>query len=180
MTSAPALPPPGRKRKHRSVSVDVAACFFLVVRGGHRLPIHGIQLAFLEGIKEVRSVLLGVLGVDPYQPWEMQHEPPLALRPWHEGTGDYDPPENDPRYMVPLQKEAHAKVTKEVDRPAIDKTRRSAKTQALHAARMNSLDDQLDETIMKVARKNAWWPKKGKRKIRGRGFAKAPAPDRRP
>lgn len=180
MTRPPATPPPGRRRKHRPLVVDIAACLYR-------------------------------LGIDPNETWEMQHEPPLALRPFDPVTNDYDPPENDYRHLVPMQKAVHAQVTKEVDRPAIDKTRRVAKKHAKHARAMDlwpfandgrerpsgfasnfgrnyvnngeesgsprkHVDVDADKLVRSkrtaIGRKMHWWPKG--RKIRSRGFQKRP------
>lgn len=137
--SAPALPPAGRPRKHRSKSVELNACLHL-------------------------------LGIDPSLPFQWQHEPPLGTRPFIPELDDYEPRENDYRHLRPMQTPAHAKVTKEVDRPAIDKTRRVAKSQLAHQRRLLVKDDGgVDEALAAMKRKRAWG--KG-RKLQSRGFAR--------
>jgi hypothetical protein len=136
--SAPQLPPPKRKRRHRPVSVERDAC---LIR----------------------------LGIDPARPWDMHHEPALARRPWSEEAGDYEPAENDPRYMVPMQKAAHQERTSTVDRPEIDKTRRAAEGQQEHRLRMLAKGGELtsDSASMDRSKKGSW--PKG-RKMQSRGF----------
>lgn len=121
MITGPAIPPTGRKRKSRSLRVELNMCLHL-------------------------------LGVDPDQPWEVQHEPPLGIRPFNSELDDYEPGENDFRYMRPMQKAQHKEVTSTVDRPAIDKTRRLAKArQALIEA-----TDRTQARIEKPKRKYRW------------------------
>jgi hypothetical protein len=62
-----------------------------------------------------------LLGLDP-KAVEWHHEPPLKLRPW---TGeDYDPPQHDPKHIVPLPIIDHRERTATTDIPAIAKTNR--------------------------------------------------------
>lgn len=65
-----------------------------------------------------------MLGLDPEQV-DWHHEPPLKLRPWT-GT-DYDPPQLDPRHIVPLPKAEHRARTATVDLPAVARTTRLLK-----------------------------------------------------
>lgn len=132
--SAPATPPPNRRRKHRSAAVERDACLLL-------------------------------LGFDLAKPIEWHHQPSLALRPWDEATQDFIPGENDPRFLRPLQKAAHAEETKQL-RPQVDKTRRVVKKQARHLAFMTPQD----LTPVLKAKVKRPWPKA--RKIQSRGFAK--------
>lgn len=175
MARTPSLPPSKRARKHRSKSVELSACLYLLTQAGEEIPFHVLR----SSIEVALKFCLELLGVDPTLPWQMQHEPPLALRPFNETIDDYEPGENDYRYMRPMQKEAHAKVTHEVDRPAIDKTRRNAKTQAKHAAAMLPQSEALALAYSHGAvhgyRKGlaigaGKWPKG--RKIQSRGFPK--------
>lgn len=128
--AAPALPPAGRKRKHRSLTIEVSACLFLLAKEGAPLPLKPTSLTDWLGS------CLRMLGVDPTKPWEMQHEPPLAARPFDDLTYDYVPRENDYRFLRPMQTPEHKKVTKEVDRPQVDKTRRQGEGQARHREAM--------------------------------------------
>lgn len=92
----------------------------------------------------------------------MQHDPPLGIRPFNVELDDYEPAENDPRFMYPMQEPAHKEVTSKVDRPAIDKARRQAKKEAAHQERMAVKP----EKTKRQRRKKAW----AKRKIPSRPF----------
>lgn len=116
-----------------------------------------------------RDACLYALGIDPTKPWEIQHSPPLALRPFIPELDDYDPPENSPRHMFPLQQPDHAKITKEVDRPAIDKARRQAKGELRHLAAIAEKGYGIDEALARVRGRKRAWPKG---KMRSRGFEK--------
>lgn len=136
--AAPALPPAGRKRKHRPLSVERDACLY-------------------------------ALGVDPTLPWEMQHDPPLASRPWDAEAQDYVPAENDPRHMRPMQKQEHKQVTKEVDRPRVDKARRQGEGQAAHReAMIGKAFPSQKAQLREIAKRQKKWPKG--RPIQSRGF----------
>jgi hypothetical protein len=66
------------------------------------------------------------LGLDP-DAVDWHHEPPLKMRPW---TGeDYDPPQLDPRHIVPMPRVNHRQRTATADIPAIAKTRRVTKAE---------------------------------------------------
>jgi hypothetical protein len=83
---------------------------------------------------------------------EWHHEPPLSLRPWV--GDDYDPPESDPRHLVPIEKYLHVERTAKTDTPAAAKTRRQAKRQLEHVQKM-----------LGEAERVSRWPK---RKLRSR------------
>ena len=58
------------------------------------------------------------LGLDPADvQWD--HNPALGLRPVNAAGDDYDPPQLDPRYIVPMATASHALKT---DGPAHDKS----------------------------------------------------------
>lgn len=126
----PATPPEGRKRKSRSLGVEFCACLYLYLKTGKALDF--ARLDFRQTIEEMRDTMLTHLGVDPDEPWDIQHEPPLGIRPFSKEKNDYEPAENDYRYMVPMQRRKHKEVTSEVDRPNIDRTRRLAKAHGAH------------------------------------------------
>ena len=103
---------------------------------------------------------LMMLGFDPkHVQWD--HFPSLGLRPVNASGTDYDPPQHDPRYIVPMTTIAHAVKT---NGPAHDKSQsdkgRIAKTKRLEANRLAaqiraSLDaDSLPE--WKPQWKRAW------------------------
>lgn len=137
MTNSPALPPPKRARKHRSKSVELSACLYLLTQAGEEIPFHVLR----SSIEVALKFCLKRLGVDPTLPWEIHHEPPLALRPFDPIADDYDPRENDYRRMRPIQKAGHAEETKRL-RSAVDKTRRLAKAQAKHSQFIDRKSDR--------------------------------------
>jgi hypothetical protein len=63
------------------------------------------------------------LGLDPDNV-DWHHSPALGLRRWDEATGDYDPPANDPRRIVPMARTTHHERTAAVDIPAVAKAKR--------------------------------------------------------
>lgn len=69
---------------------------------------------------------LRALGMEPKEV-EFQHDPPLAMRVWVPERHDYDPPENDPRYIRPMSKAEHREVTAKRDIPQIARTKRLAR-----------------------------------------------------
>jgi hypothetical protein len=84
----------------------------------------------------------------------MQHEPSLGIRPYNPELDDYEPGENDFRYMRPMQKAQHREVTSKVDRPMIDKTRRLAKAR-------QALVEATDRTQPRAEKKRKYrWPKR--------------------
>lgn len=101
---------------------------------------------------------LRALGFEP-KDIEWQHDPPLALRVWVPERGDYDPPENDPRYIRPMPRAEHREVTAKRDIPAIAKTKRLSRKQAEFRRRM--LEPELDQPPP---------AKRSKRKIPSRPF----------
>lgn len=50
------------------------------------------------------------LGLDPAKV-DWHHTPPLQLRPLNGAGTDYDPPQLDPRHIVPLARADHQRVT---------------------------------------------------------------------
>lgn len=116
-----------------------------------------------RSLRVERDACLIALGIDPTKPWHMQHAPALGCRPFYPELDDYAPAENDPRHMFPMQEAAHKKVTHEVDRPAVDKTRRQAKDQFRHFIAM------VGESSPTRQEKRSKWPS---RKLQSRGFEK--------
>lgn len=96
------------------------------------LPPKGQKRKNVSLLVKLRSALR-LAGLDPDEPIEWDHDPPLAQRPWIEEIQDYDPPENDDKYLIPRQKKLHREKTAKIDAPAIAKTRRLAKAQQAHA-----------------------------------------------
>lgn len=103
---------------------------------------------------------LRALGLDP-KDVEWQHEPPIAMRVWVPERGDYDPPENDPRYIRPMPKAEHREVTAKRDIPAIAKTKRLSRKHEELRRRMLEPDAEPEPP-----------GKRGKRKIPSRPFPK--------
>jgi hypothetical protein len=98
---------------------------------------------------------LRAMGLEP-KLVEFQHDPPLALRIWVPERGDYDPPENDPRYIRPMAKEEHREVTAKRDIPAIAKTKRLSKTHEEFRQKMLAKDQGDDPPPPKKVLR---WPK---------------------
>lgn len=117
---------------------------------------------------ELRAALRAA-GLDPDQPIEYDHVPPLAQRPWNEELQDFEPAENDDRYLVPRQKAVHREKTAKEDAPAIAKTRRQAKGELRHLAAIAEKGSGIDEALAHVRGRKRGWPK---RKMRSRGFQK--------
>lgn len=89
-----------------------------------------------------RDACLILLGLDPSEPIEWHHTPPLALRE-RLPDGSYNPPANDPRHIVPMGKQAHkdqtygtSKARAGGDRFEIDKMNRITKKQEKARQRM--------------------------------------------
>ena len=57
------------------------------------------------GVRLEACLLL--LGLDPADV-EWHHSIPLGLRPVNDAGDDYDPPQLDPKYIVPMESAAHA------------------------------------------------------------------------
>lgn len=81
------------------------------------------------------------LGLDP-KTAELDHDPALGLRPFSTVTGDYDPPENDPRYLVWRDSVEHRKKTSGTkatsagsDVHLIAKSKRIRRKEAVHQTR---------------------------------------------
>lgn len=106
---------------------------------------------------------LRALGMEP-KTVEFQHDPPLGVRIWVPERNDYDPPENDPRYIVPMAKEDHREVTAKRDIPAIAKTKRLSKTHEEFRQKMLAKDSG---DVPPETKKSRWggrkFPKKGKK-----------------
>lgn len=100
------------------------------------------------------AACLILLGFDLDEPIEWHHSPPIAQRAW-DGRA-YDPPANDPYYIVPMGKAAHRKRTAEIDIPAIAKTKRITKAQEEFRTRM--LAKSTGEPA--PPRKGRQWPKR--------------------
>ena len=61
------------------------------------------------------------------------HRPALSHRPYDEAKGDYDPPENDPRYIVPMLAEENKALADGNHRPLSGDTSVAAKLKRLSA-----------------------------------------------
>lgn len=99
---------------------------------------------------------LRALGLEP-KLVEFQHDPPLAMRVWVPEKNDYDPPENDPRYIRPMAKADHKEVTAKKDIPEIAKTKRLSKAQQEFRDRM-------------LAKAPGEKPERPKSRLKGRSF----------
>ena len=112
------------------------------------------------GLAVKLEAALRQLGLDP-KTAELDHDPALGLRPFSTVTGDYDPPENDPRYLVWRDPVAHRKKTSGTkatsagsDVHLIAKSKRIRRKEATHALYMStdSFAD-LDRAMGSFARK---------------------------
>lgn len=97
-------------------------------------PPRGARKAMTLGVK-LRAALR-LAGLDPDQPIDFDHDPPLGLRLWDEEAGDFIPPSNDDRYIVPRGKPVHAEKTAKRDIPEIARTKRLSSDQEEHRRRM--------------------------------------------
>lgn len=62
------------------------------------------------GVKLAASLLRLGFTLDEIQApgaIEWQHDPPLKERRWDDAAGDFDPPQHDPRFMLPMRKADH-------------------------------------------------------------------------
>lgn len=78
---------------------------------------------------------LRALGLEP-KDVEWDHSPPLAYRVWVPEKNDYDPPENDPRYIRPISKAEHREISAKVHTPGAAKTKRLSRKQEEFRQRM--------------------------------------------
>lgn len=101
---------------------------------------------------------LGLLGEEI----EWQHDPPIQLRIWNEEKQDTEPSAYDPRYLTPMLKAEHRKVTAKVDIPQIAKTKRMSEDQ--------------NEFRRKILSRECGEKRKPKGKIPTRGFPKRRKP----
>ena len=76
-----------------------------------------------------------LLGFNPDEPIEWHHSIPLSHRPIL-ADGRYEPDENDPRYIVPMQKAEHRERTAKIDVPIAAKIKRLSKKQEAFRGRL--------------------------------------------
>ncbi len=110
--------------------------------------------------RKIRAALRAA-GIDPDQPYEWHHDPPIQLRPWDPFIFDTVPAVQDDRYIVPLQKAAHRERTAKRDIPEIAKTKRLAKKQEAFRSKMLK---QIDQETVALERKRSWGRRPFKRK----------------
>ena len=116
---------------------------------------------------KLRACLI-LLGFDLDEPIEWDHTWALKLRPFNEETGDYDPPELDPRYIVPLRPADH-------DRKTFGNgatTRGGDIGTIAHTKRLTKKEEAFRRRLLAKA-EGKTLPPKSKRPIRSRGFQKA-------
>jgi hypothetical protein len=97
--------------------------------------------------------LVRAAGLDPDQPIEWDHDPPIQQRLWDPLTNDVSPAANDDRFIFPRQKAAHREKTAKRDIPEIAKTKRLAKKQ--EAFREKVLK-KIEQETAALERKRSW------------------------
>jgi hypothetical protein len=122
-----------------------------------------------------RDACLIALGLDPTNV-HFHHEPPLVCRPLNADGTDTDPPQLDPRHIIPMASQAH-KARTPGDLKTGAKVKRLEKAEAAHRARLIEkaqpgfgawLDDIIEERFPKPKRRkipSRQFPSKGHRKI---------------
>ena len=113
------------------------------------------------------------LGLDP-KAVDWHHEPPLAMRPFNPETGDTQPPQNDPRHIVPLARADHKARTIGNHGPLSGDVSKIAKLKRIERKRQAHLSALADDDSVrdggafkrryKATIPNRPWPKKGDRK----------------
>lgn len=132
-----------------------------MIRAPAPAPPEGKKRRHMPLAVRLEAALLA-LGLDP-KTVEWDHRPPLSSRIWDPEAGDYDPPENDPRYIRPISKAEHREISARVDTPAAAKIKRLSKEQ--EAFRLRMLAKGEPEQEEKSRPKSRKFPK-------GRGFPK--------
>ena len=118
-----------------------------------------------------------MMGLDPKKvDWD--HHPALGLRPVNDDGTDYDPPQLDPRYIMPRERDEDHKFKtfgrKGESRLSITgdgDVSRIAKAERLEKARRDMLHIERGERV-KPERPKSQWPKG--RKLQSRGFQRRP------
>jgi hypothetical protein len=121
------------------------------------------------------SALYHGFGIEPGEPVEWQHEPPLesrkVLKEFPDGRKLYWPDENDPTHLRPMRPAAHKEATYGAptaasavgsDRHTIDRTRRLSEKQEEFRRRM--LAKQTGETPPSPAKPKHRWGKRSMRR----------------
>ena len=121
-----------------------------------------------------RDSALWALGLDP-KTTQFDHDPALGLRPVNADGTDYDPPQLDPRFIVPRETGEHARKTDgdhvplSGDKSKIAKTKRLEEKHGAFRQRMLArgdpfTEDKLLASITGWCRKVTWpkraWPKR--------------------
>lgn len=107
---------------------------------------------------------LGLLG----QKIAYDHRPPLSHRPFLKETGDYDPPELDPRYLFPILAETNKALADGDQRPLSGDTSVAAKLKRIDAKRA-AFRERL---LAKDSGESAPAPKRKGRKMQSRPFGR--------
>lgn len=110
-------------------------------------------------IKAKLHAALYALGLDPSLV-EFDHDPSLGMRPYDEITGEYSPPANDPRYIVPRQKSDHAIKTDGTHVPLSGDKSKIAKVRRI-SRKQEEFRQRLLEKLPKEERPPSKWPKRG-------------------